>query len=353
MRHPLDVFSDYRLFNHAVETNAAVEGVLDVAEGYALAFVVGLDAVGGDAVLVDEDAFYFVGTFLGEFHVVLVATSVVGEANHHDVDTGVVFEDASNCFDFVVLAGRYLPLVDSVEDGEGHGVEVELVGFDLVDDGLQAVGSSAVASFGLIGTCLGKLILELGNAVLKFLFVVTSVVDLTLKVVDLRVEGAEVLLGEEGFLGGDGLVGSAEAEVVHVAYTDDGVGVVPALVGVDAMGEDIGDVGEVHSVFGKDGAVFAEAIACTETSVEEDGGFAVVADVFTDTLTLGVVVVEEVAAEFGTCAEDSVEVEATVGVVAKDGVVDGDKSVDRDSPMAIHLVGAVTVVDHVHSGFPP
>ena len=135
-----------QLFNHAVEAHATVEGVLDVAEGNALTLVVSLDAVLVDTIFLDKEALHLVGTTLGELHVVLVRSAVVSKADSENLDIGIVLHDAGDSFDFLHLVFRHLPDVNIVEHREGQCVEVQLVGLDLIDNGLEAVGSSAVAS---------------------------------------------------------------------------------------------------------------------------------------------------------------------------------------------------------------
>ena len=113
---PARVIVYQKLFDYTVETDATVEGVLDVAESNTLAFVLGLDAILGDAIFLDKEAFDLVGAFFGEFHVVVVAAFVVGEAHDEDFDVGVVFEDACDSFDLDAFVFGDFPVVVVVED---------------------------------------------------------------------------------------------------------------------------------------------------------------------------------------------------------------------------------------------
>ena len=137
----------------------------------------------------------------------------------------------------------------------------------MVDDGLEAVGSSVVTLVGLSHS-LCELVFELGDAVLKFLLVAAVGSNLTLEVVDLGVEGGEVLLGQHSFLSGHSLVGGGDAEAVVVAEAEDAVGVVEAR-----REEQFGMGGiaiDVVAILSKDIVLLGEAIADTDAAVKDD-----------------------------------------------------------------------------------
>ena len=141
---------------------------------------------------------------------------MISKTNHFDLHVGVVFHHASDGFDFVHLLVADLPLVNTVLHREGQSVVVELVGLDLVDDVLQAVGSGAVDLVALVGEGVGELLLELSDTVLQFLLLVAVVSNLLLEGGHLAVEGAEVVLREHALLRSNGLVSLGQTEVVHV-----------------------------------------------------------------------------------------------------------------------------------------
>ena len=314
------------LFNHTVEADATVEGELDVTEGDTLTLVLGLDTILGNTIFLDKETLNLVGTLLGELHVVAVAASVVGKTNHENLHIGVVLQDASNGLNFEHLVVGDVPLINIVLDREGHSVEGELVSLDLVDNGLEAVGSGAVATLATLSKSLGKLILKFGNAVLKFSLIVAGVTELILLDGHLAVQGSKVLLSQHSLLSGNGLIGSGNTEAVEVTETEDTVGVVQG-VGEELAGRRSVTV-DVITIFDKNVVALTEAIAGSNTTVENDTHGTIVG------LGNGRFLVR-VATESKTTTGEEVEIESTVGVITEERVVDRPQEVEGEGHVTV------------------
>ena len=291
---------------------------MDVAESNSLTLPINGEAVGIDTILVNHETLDLFSTLLGELHVVSIGSGVVAETNDGEFQVGVVLHDAGDGLNLDHLVGRDVPIIVSIEDGEGESVVVELVGFEFVEDVVQAVGDAlSTDKFILVDVvCLGSEFLDL---VFKFLLVILCLGKFVFHSLVLSSESVEVLLGEECALCDELSVGRGDAKVEEVTNGGQEVGVVNANAFFPESG---GIADNIAFKFEIEQVVVADTVAGTDTGVELD-----------TSVIHGASLVD---APSQSTTSENVDGETTVGIPVVERVVQREHVVGGDCEVSVH-----------------
>jgi len=319
------------LFVYAIEGDATVDGILDVAEAHRFAL-----AVGGEAILSNtafhKEVLHVFGTLLREFLVVSVAAAIVAVANDFEVNILVVFHNLSDGVDLAHLVLRHSVLVYIVKDRERQSVEIVLVALIAFDDLAQAVGGTVVGLDDLVAVGVVVLVgFELVDAVDELSLAGLSVAEVVTQTVDFVAHLVEVLLGQQSALSNQVEVGLGRTKVVHPTESYHTGVVVPLVDGVGDVG------GDVVNDFDEDARMF-QLVAPAETSLH----------VHADETKFNVV-----AAERSANASEQVEVTSAVGVVALAQALEAHLEVDTGFAIAVVTLDTVAVVGSNGKGISP
>ena len=157
-----------------------------------------------------------------------------------------------------------MPIIVSIEHGEGDCVVVQLVSFQFVKDVVQAIGN-ALCTSKFFFVHIVDLSVELFDLSVEFLLVVLSLSQFFFHSLVLSSEGIEVLLGEEGALSDEFSVSSGDTEVVEDTDSSNPVCVVERNLSLPGIG-DVGD--NVEFGFGKEMPILAQANFQTSTNLQ-------------------------------------------------------------------------------------